>query len=208
MSDQDVRAQGRRRPKRCGFWIHRLRFINSRALPVIRGGEKMLRTLLSATILAGALAGTAMAQAPDAGCALPSEPKGIPAAIDAAITGPADKDRACMKALLIPEARMMFVSLGADGATTYRLETLDDWIARVKARGHTLLAEKQLKFYIERYGNITHIWSSYTVHSDGKPVARDINSIQAIKEPGGWRVTGIVIEAESATAPLPKEYLP
>src|SRR5260370_37492195 len=46
--------------------------------------KKMLRTLFSGTILAGALAGTAMAQAPDAGCALPSEPKGIPAAIDAA----------------------------------------------------------------------------------------------------------------------------
>jgi len=43
------------------------------------------------------------------GCALPSEPEGIAAAIDAAITGPMDKDRACMKALLIPEARMMFV---------------------------------------------------------------------------------------------------
>src|ERR1700724_3111929 len=28
MSDQDVRAQGRRRLNRCGFWIHRLRFIN------------------------------------------------------------------------------------------------------------------------------------------------------------------------------------
>jgi len=97
----------------------------------------MLRTLFSATILAGALAGNAMAQAPDAGCVLPSEPKGIPAAIDAAITGPADKDRACMKALLIPEARMMFVSLGAAGAPTYTLQTLDDWIARVKARGHT-----------------------------------------------------------------------
>jgi hypothetical protein len=49
----------------------------------------MQRTLFSATILAGALA--------------------------AAISGPADKDRACMKALLILEARMMFVSLGADG---------------------------------------------------------------------------------------------
>jgi hypothetical protein len=34
-----------------------------------------------------------MAQAPDAGCRLPSEPKGIPAAIEAAITGPADKTR-------------------------------------------------------------------------------------------------------------------
>ena len=168
----------------------------------------MLRTLFSATILAGAFAGSAMAQAPDAGCALPSEPKGISAAIDAAISGPADKDRACMTALLIPEARMMFVSLGADGAPTYRLETLDDWIARAKARGHTMLEEKQLKFHIERYGNIAHLWSTYALHSDGKQVARGINSIQAIKEAGGWRVTGIMVQAESATAPLPEEYLP
>jgi hypothetical protein len=126
----------------------------------IHEGEKMLRTLFSATILAGALAGSAMAQAPDAGCALPSEPEGIPAALDAAITGPADKDRACMKALLIPEARMMFVSIGADGTPSYTIQTLDDWIARVKARGHTMLEEKQLKFHIERYGNIAHLWSS------------------------------------------------
>jgi hypothetical protein len=94
----------------------------------------MLRTLFSAAILAGALARSAMAQAPDAGCALPSEPKGTPAAIDAAITGPAGKDRACVKALLIPQARIMVVSLGADGAPSYTLLTLDDWIARIKAR--------------------------------------------------------------------------
>jgi hypothetical protein len=168
----------------------------------------MLRTLFAGTILARALAGGAMAQAPDAGCALPSEPEGIPAAMDAAISGPADKDRACMKALLIPEARLMIVSLGADGALTYRPQSLDDWIARVKARGHTMLEEKQLKYHIERYGNIAHLWSSYALHSDGKQVARGINSIQAIKEAGGWRVTGIMVQAESATAPLPKEYLP
>ena len=154
------------------------------------------------------LAGSALAEAPDAGCALPAEPEGIPAAVDAAISGSADKDRACMKALLIPEARMMFVSLGADGTTTYRLETLDDWIARVKAKGHAVLEEKQLKYHIERYGNIAHLWSSYTLQSDGKQVARGINSIQAIKEAGGWRVTGIMVQAESVTAPLPKEYLP
>jgi hypothetical protein len=168
----------------------------------------MLRTLFAATILAGALAGSAMAQAPDADCALPSEPKGIPAAIDAAITGAADKDRACMKALLMPEARMVIVSLGADGAPSYTLLTLDDWIARTKARGHAMLEEKQLKFHVERYGNIAHLWSSYALNSDGKQVARGINSIQAIKEAGGWRVTGIMVQAESATAPLPKEYLP
>ena len=100
----------------------------------------MLRTLFSATILAGALAGSAMAQAQsaDTACALPEEAKGIPAAIDAAITGPADKDRACMKALFIPEARLIVVSMGADGAPSYTILTLDDWIARVKARGHAL----------------------------------------------------------------------
>ena len=95
-------------------------------------GVAGLAVLGMTATLAGAQTDGAMAQAPDAGCALPSEPKGIPAALDAAISGPADKDRACMKALLIPEARMMFVSLGADGAPTYTLQTLDDWIARVK----------------------------------------------------------------------------
>ena len=113
-----------------------------------------------------------------------------------------------MKALFISEARMMFVSLGADGAPNYRLENLDDWIARVKAHGHAILEEKQLKFHIEHYGNIAHLWSTYVLHSDGKQVARGINSIQAIKEAGGWRVTGIMVHAESATAPLPEEYLP
>ena len=154
------------------------------------------------------LAGSALAETPNAGCVLPSEPEGIPAALDAAITGPADKERACMKALLLPEARMMFVSLGADGATTYRLETVDDWIARTRARGHALLEEKQLKCHIQRYGNIAHLWSSFALTSDGKQVARGINGIQAIKEPGGWRVTGIMVQAESATMPLPAEYLP
>jgi hypothetical protein len=177
----------------------------SPALPAIREGGKMLRTSFAATILAGALAGSAVAQAPDAGCALPSEPDGIPAALDAAITGPADKDRACMKALLIPEARVMF---GTDGVPSYSIQTLDDWIARVKARGHVTLEEKQVKFHIERYGNIAHLWSSYALRSDGKQVARGINSIQAINEAGGWRVTSILVQAESAAEPLPKKYLP
>jgi dipeptidyl aminopeptidase/acylaminoacyl peptidase len=145
---------------------------------------------------------------PDASPALPSEPEGIPAALDAAITGPADKDRARMKALLIPEARLMAPTVAADGSPSYKVETLDDWIARVKARGHAMLEEKQLKYRIERYGNIAHLWSSYTLQSDGKQVARGINSIQAIKEAAGWRVTSIMLQAESPASPLPKEYLP
>jgi hypothetical protein len=93
-----------------------------------------------------------MAQAPNASCALPSEPEGIPAAFYAAVTGPADKNRDCMKALLRPEARLMFVPLGTDGAPTYRIETLDDWTARVNARGHAILEEKQLSDFAAMNG--------------------------------------------------------
>ena len=167
----------------------------------------MLRTVISALVLSG-LAGSAMAQAPDAGCALPKEPGAVPAAIDAAITGPADKDRACMKALLMPEARLIVVSIGKDGIPSDTILTLDDWISRVKARGHDQLEEKQLKFKVERYGNIAHLWSTYALKSDGKQVARGINSIQAIEGADGWRVMGIMWLAESPAAPLPKEYLP
>ena len=157
---------------------------------------------------ARAIAGSATVEAPEAGCASPSEPSAIPAALDAAITGPADKDRACMKALLIPDARITLVSLGADGAASYKRLTLDDWIARTKARGPIVLEEKQLHFHIARFGNIAHLWSVYALRSDGHAAARGINSIQAIKEAGGWRVAEIMVQAESPAAPLPAEYRP
>ena len=113
-----------------------------------------------------------------------------------------------MKALLTPEARLMFVSLGSDGVPSYRVDTLDEWIARVRTRGHAMVQEKQLKYRIERYGNIAQLWSSYTLQSDGKQVARGINSIQAIKTADGWRVMSILVQAETVAAPLPKKYLP
>ena len=113
-----------------------------------------------------------------------------------------------MRALLTPEARLMLVSPGADGAPSYRLETLADWVARVRARGHIVLEERQLNFRIDRFGTIAHLWGLYALRSDGHLVARGINSIEAIREAGGWRIAGIMVQAESAATPLPEEYLP
>jgi hypothetical protein len=161
--------------------------------------------LAAAGVLLAAIAG---AEPVAPACVLPAEPAAIPAAIDAAITGPADKDRTCMKQLFLPEARLIVVASGADGATTDTVLTPDDWIARVKARGTAHLEEKQLKFKIDTFGNIAHLWSTYAVLSDGKQAARGINSIQAVKVSGGWRVLGIMWQAESAAVPLPKNALP
>ena len=55
---------------------------------------------------------------------------------------------------------------------------------------------------------MAQLWSSYGLHSDGRQVARGINSIEAMKESGGWRVTSIMVQAESAAVPLPKRCLP
>ena len=158
--------------------------------------------------MAGMLAGNAGAQPPSPACALPAEPAAIPAALDAAITGPTERDRSCMKELLLPEARLVIAGSGADGAPNYTVLTLDDWIARVKSRGHAMLEEKQIKYGIETFGGIAHLWSTYALRSDGKQVARGVNSIQATKVAGGWRVLGIMWQAESAATPLPKELLP
>jgi Putative lumazine-binding len=175
---------------------------------VVAGGE-VLRLESSVLTVAGVLvAAIAGAQPQAAACSLPAEPAAIPAAIDAAITGPADKDRTCMKQLFLPEARLVVVASGADGATTDTVLTLDDWIARVRARGNSQIEEKQLKFRIDTFGSIAHLWSTYAVSSDGKQAARGINSIQAVKVSGGWRVLGIMWQAESAAVPLPKEALP
>jgi hypothetical protein len=160
------------------------------------------------SLMAGLLAGNTVAQPPSPACLLPAVPAAIPAAIDAAITGPTEKDRACMKELFLPEARLVVVGSSADGAVTYTVLTLDDWSARVKSRGHAMLEEKQIKYSIETFGGITHLWSTYALRSDGKQVARGVNSIQAMKVTDGWRVLGIMWQAESAATPLPKELLP
>jgi hypothetical protein len=168
-----------------------------------------LRLKILSLTVAGVLVATVAAAEPAApACALPADPAAIAAAIDAAITGPADKDRICMKQLFLPEARLVVVATGVDGETTDTVLTLDDWIARVKARGNAHLEEKQLKFSIESFGSIAHLWSTYAVLSDGKQVARGINSIQAVKISGGWKVLGIMWQAESPAVPLPKSSLP
>ena len=113
-----------------------------------------------------------------------------------------------MKELFLPEARLVVASYGADGALTYTVSTLDEWIARVRARGQTMLEEKQVKYSVQKFGGIVHLWSTYALRSDGKPLARGINSIQAIKVAAGWRVLGVMWQAESAATPIPKEFLP
>ena len=131
-------------------------------------------------------------------------------AIDAAVSGPADKDRTCTRELMLPDVRLTPMAKAADGSMTPHILTLDDWIANIQKRGKEELSEHQIKVKQEVYGSIAHLWSTYELHLSSSPgtVIRGINSIQAVFDGKRWRIYGILWQAESKSTPIPGEYLP
>ena len=143
---------------------------------------------------------------------VPSEPAACPptatldqliAALDTAISGPAAKDRTCFRALFLSGARL--IPIGAAGP---RLLTVDDWIAAVAKYGDEAITEQQIKYQSEAYGHVAHLWSTYITSLAGKPLARGINSIQAVYDGQSWHVIEIVWQAENPSTPIPDQYLP
>ncbi len=131
-------------------------------------------------------------------------------ALDAAVSGPTDKDRTCMRQIMLPDARLIPVSKGKDGTIAPHILTLDDWITRVKGSTHKEFYEVQIKHPADVYGNIAHLWSTYEVRPtpDGKPEIRGINSIQAVFDGSELKVIEIVWQAETPDQPIPQKYLP
>jgi hypothetical protein len=131
-------------------------------------------------------------------------------ALDDAVSGPADKDRTCLKALLIPGATLSPISRTASGAAGPHVMTVDGWIDAVKKRGNTVFYEHQIKFTAETYGHMAHLWSTYELRAtpDGKAQVRGINSIQAVQDGTRWRVFDILWLPESKDEPIPAKYLP
>ncbi len=134
----------------------------------------------------------------------------LPKAIDDAVSGPGNKDRTCLRAVLMPEVRLIPVSAGADGQVKTTILTVDDYIDRVAKRGDKTFYEHQIKYSTEIYGNIAHLWSTYAVTEtpDGKPIVRGINSIEAVNDGTRWRVLEISWQAETSANPLPAQFLP
>lgn len=131
-------------------------------------------------------------------------------ALDDAVSGPVDKDRTCLRQVLLPDARLIPVSKTKDGTVAPHILTVEDWIARVKASGHAPFYEVQVKYPVEVYGHIAHLWSTYEIRPapDGKPEVRGINSIQAVFNGSEWKVMEILWQAETPDEPIPQKYLP
>jgi len=131
-------------------------------------------------------------------------------ALDAAVSGPADKDRTCFRDVFLPDARLMPLVKAADGSVAPRNLTVDGWIDAVRKRGSQVFYERQVKVTTESWGHMAHLWSTYETRTspDAKPEARGINSIQVVFDGQRWRVISIEWQAETPAEPVPQKYLP
>jgi len=173
----------------------------------------MRKTLLFLALIAAAVAPQLRAQSPAApACPTTASLDDLVKAIDSAVTGPADKDRTCFRALFLPEARLIPTAKNSDGGFSPNILTVDGWIEAVRKRGNATLTEHQIKVKTEVYGHLAHLWSTYEtrVDADGKILsdAKGINSIQAVNDSKSWKIQEIVWEAETPGEAIPTEYLP
>jgi hypothetical protein len=131
-------------------------------------------------------------------------------ALDAAVSGPGDKDRTCLRELVMADGRLSPMAKAADGSFAPHSLTVDGWIEVVKKRGSAAFYERQVKVSSEVYGHIAHLWSTYEVRMtpNGKAEIRGINSIQAVNDGKRWRVEEILWQAETPEEPVPARYLP
>ncbi len=151
----------------------------------------------------------AIASAP-AGCIAAKTLEDLIKALDEAVSGPADKDRACLRQLLYPDSRLIPVGKTLEGSYAPHVLTVDGWIEAVKKRGSAAFYERQVKVKSETFGHIAHLWSTYEIRPtpDGKATVRGINSIQAVFDGTRWKVSQIPWQAETPTEAIPGQYLP
>lgn len=143
-------------------------------------------------------------------CPQPRTLDDLTKALDDAVSGPADKDRTCMRVLFYPDSRMVPVGKTREATFAPRALTVDNWIDAMKKRGSSVFYERQVKVKTEMFGHIAHLWCTYEIRPspEGKATIRGINSIQAVFDGTRWKITQIEWEAETPTEPIPGPYLP
>ena len=57
------------------------------------------------------------------------------------------------------------------------------------------------------FGDMAHLWSVYESRRENNVIGRGINSIQAIRRDGEWKIHSMVWFRESQQHPIPEEFL-
>ncbi len=135
------------------------------------------------------------------------------AALYDVISGPAgqrrDWDR--MRSLFAPGARLIPAVYRPDSVPGLRVWSVDQYITEVGPRLEAAgFFEREIARRTERYGGVTHVFSTYEsrrTSADPDPFARGINSIQVFFDGRRWWIVSIFWEGERPNNPIPGPYL-
>jgi hypothetical protein len=127
-------------------------------------------------------------------------------ALDDAVSGPGNKDRTCLRALLLPGARLTPLIKSPIGSLSPHNMSVDDWIKAVAKRGSAEMYERQVKVTREEYGHMAQLWSEYETRPspEGKATVHGVNSIQAFYDGSRWRVLAVLWESDATAASGPE----
>lgn len=182
-----------------------------------------MRHILIATALSLGIAGPALARpshpltqansAPATQADDVASAEAIISALYASISGDAGvpRDWARFRHLFHPSARLSPIGGPAAGPATVAFMTPDEYIARAEPFLLRGFHERQIAARVERFGHMTHVFSTYDSRhaaSDTEPFARGINSIQLLDDGRRWWIISIYWQSETPAIPLPAEYLP
>jgi hypothetical protein len=168
---------------------------------------------IAATLLAPALnaqGATPQAQPAAQVCPRTTTLEELTKALDDAVSGPGNRDRTCLRALFVSDARMTPIRKATDGAFAPHMLTVEDWINAVAKRGSAAFYERQVKVTAENYGHFAHLWSTYEIRDtpDGAASIMGINSIQAVNDGVQWKLLSVLWEPDTTAGPIPEKYKP
>jgi hypothetical protein len=158
-------------------------------------------------------------KAPSASHGLTAKPKDVDstkAIIDAmyeSISGPAgqprDWDR--LRSLCLDEGYSIRTGKLEDGTLACKVMRTEEYIRQMEpwllANGFFEIEVHRIE---ERFGNISHVFSTYESRrnaNDPEPFMRGINSIQLFYDGKRWWVMNVMWQHESPEYPLPAKYL-
>jgi len=137
---------------------------------------------------------------------------GIIKAFYEVVSGPAGEPRQWSRdrTLYIPGVRFVSMNVNAKGDPVPHVvdhqQFVDSSDAQVTAKG---FFEWEIHRETKRFGNITHIFSTYESHitKDGPVIARGVNSIELFWDGQRWWIAGAIWDEERKDNPMPKDLL-
>jgi hypothetical protein len=118
-----------------------------------------------------------------------SEQTAIIAVVDALFEGMRTKDTTAMRALFLPQARM--VGLDRQGKVT--ANPVDGWIASIgRSAAGTELRERTWAHEVRVDGAIAQAWMQYDFHIGERFSHCGVDAFDFVKVEGAWKIIGVM----------------